>query len=180
MAVIALDVDDTVLDLVTTWLSLYNTEFEDTLTKDQILDWDIASFVKSDAKDMILSYIKDSDVFYGSQPIEDALEAVQYMKSLGHRIIFVTVNNVDNCKINWLKEKGFLERDEDFVCCKDKSLIRADCLIDDNYDNCMSFKTSAFLFSQPWNLKYDYPFRITDWRMMIDSIKSLGLEPKEC
>jgi len=40
--VIAVDVDDTVADLVTPWLARYNRDFDDTLEKESITSWDIA------------------------------------------------------------------------------------------------------------------------------------------
>jgi 5'(3')-deoxyribonucleotidase len=159
---IALDIDDVCLDLMETWLWMYNHDFDDHLKREQIIDWSISNFVKPVAKIAIYQYIEKPDVFDMSEPIDGALESVEKLRSLGHRIIFVTANNPKNIKYTWLCRYGFLTDNKDFVQAYDKSLIIADYLVDDRYDNVVSFNGQGVLINQPWNQQYDYPYRVKD------------------
>lgn len=161
--IIACDIDDVILDLVPTWLDAYNRDYNDSLTKDKLTDWNIASFVKPECGTKIYDYIAFSDIFYGSNPVVGALDGVNKFRSWDYRIIFVTANDPEGCKFPWLKEHGFIKDRKDFIVAYDKSLILADILIDDKYDNVISFPREAILFTQPWNEKYDYDYRSYGW-----------------
>jgi 5'(3')-deoxyribonucleotidase len=160
---IALDVDEVCLDLSPTWLGFYNRDFDDHLKKEDLNDWAIHLFVKPEAKEAIYEYINKPEVFLESKPVAGALACVNYLKSKGHRVIYVTANNPMDSKKTWLRTHGFLISDNDFVQASDKSLILADILFDDNYKNCIHFQGTAYLLSAPWNKMYDYPFRVYGW-----------------
>jgi 5'-nucleotidase len=168
--IIGIDVDDTVLRLVGengicgTWLSLYNTEFNDNLKPEDITDWNIAQFCKPEGREVLYDYLNYPDIFMGAEPVEGALEAINYLKSLGHRIVYITVTNVENSKSNWLIEHKFMENMTDFACLYDKSLILCDWLLDDNFDNVNNFKGNSALLSRPWNLKYTPKVRCDNWK----------------
>lgn len=160
---IAVDVDDVVLDLVDNWVSTYNNDFNDNLKKEEILDWDISRFVHPLAKIRIYEYLENGLVFNNSKPVVGALKSINILKSLGYRIIYVTASNPDDVKFDWLLRNGFIEERDDFVVTRDKSLIRASILIDDNYDNVTSFLGKGILMNQPWNMKFHWKYRITNW-----------------
>jgi 5'(3')-deoxyribonucleotidase len=168
--IIALDIDDVCLALMDSWLSFYNKDFEDHLIENVIDDWDIRKFVKPNAQTAIYEYINEPNVFSNAKPVLGALDCVNYLKSLGHRIIYVTANNPDECKQEWLKKWGFLQDNKDFVQAYDKSLILADILLDDRYENARDFNGTGYLFTRPWNKKYDYSFRVDNWDDFIREI----------
>jgi 5'(3')-deoxyribonucleotidase len=168
--IIALDVDDVCLDLMENWLISYNTDFSDNLQEKEITDWDITKFVKPEAKASIYEYINKPDVFLSAKPVLGALENVNALKSWGHRIIYVTANNPNGCKQEWLKKWRFLQKDSDFIQAYDKSLIYADILLDDKYENARDFKGAGFLLTKPWNKKYNHPYRANSWDDFIRKI----------
>lgn len=160
---IAVDVDDVCLLLLPTWISLYNAEFDDNLDWRTIDDWNVSKFVKPEAKTRIYEYIEHEDVFLASPPIEDSLLGVNYLRKMGHRVIFVTANNPQGSKEFWLKEKGFLTTTKDFVQAYDKSLIDADILFDDRYENCRDFHGTGVLKNRPYNMKFEWANRVNGW-----------------
>jgi 5'(3')-deoxyribonucleotidase len=168
--ILALDVDDVCLSLMDNWLSMYNKDYEDNLKEDIIDDWDIRKFVKPNAHTSIYEYINKPDVFLNAKPVLGALDYVNHLKSLGHRIIYVTANNPNECKQEWLKKWGFLQDNKDFVQAYDKSLILADCLLDDRYENARDFNGIGYLLTRPWNKKYNYPYRVDSWTDFIRKI----------
>lgn len=157
---IALDVDEIILSLIDTWISIYNLEYDDNLQRNQITDWDISKFVKPEAKFTIFQYINEPDVFYASKNVEGAHEGVQELRAMNFKIVYATANNPQNCKFNILKERGFMLDKSEFMEVYDKSLIYADILLDDRFTNCMSFRNTSFLYSAPWNERFYHPNRI--------------------
>ena len=160
--VIACDVDDTVLNLMPDWLKMYNEACGDNLTKEQVTDWDISQFAKEGKK--IYEFLKLPHLFRNATPIEGALDGVKFLRTIGARVVFVTFNDVADSKLEWLHDHGFLSRLEDFYVARDKSLIRADIIIDDNCNNVISFTHGrGILVNRPWNVKYDYTPRAYNW-----------------
>ena len=160
---IGVDCDDVVLDLVENWIKLYNKDFNHNLKKESITDWSISKFVKRAAKKHIYSYIEKGEVFSTSKPVPNALETIQWLKELGHRVIYITANDPENVKFKWLLDNNFIDDIDDFVVAYDKSLILSDFLIDDRWEN-VKDRHGGILYSQPWNLKYEFENRVDNWQ----------------
>lgn len=172
--VIALDVDEVILELVDSWLDAYNSDFNDDLKKEQITDWDISLFVKESAKERIFSYINNSKVFYRSNLVDGSKRGVQKLRNMDYKIVFATANNPYDCKYEILKDEGFLNSRKEFMEVSDKSLIHANYLFDDSFDNCVDFQGDSFLFTKPWNrnkkanLKGIY--RVDSWDEFVEAM----------
>jgi len=171
MKIVALDVDDVILDLVPNWLRYYNQDFSDNLTKDKITEWDISKFIKPSAKKAIYEYTENEEIYETAEPVKDALRGVNLIKEYGYRTIYVTANNPYNSKFNWLIKNEFLDDKKDFVSAYDKSLILADYIIDDKWENVADFKGVGFLFNQPWNEYSLYHNRVENWNDIINKIE---------
>lgn len=168
---IGIDVDDTILNLLNFWVLHYNTDFHDNLKEEDITDWKIDKFVKEEAKEKIYNYIRHPQIFEECRPIKNALNSIKYLRSLGHRVIFVTANNPDNVKQRWLRKNEFWDNDENFIVASDKSLIDLDILIDDKYENCRDTSGVGILFTRPHNKKYDWFPRANGWEEVIDIVE---------
>lgn len=173
--IIALDVDDVVLDLVPNWVRIYNRDFNNSVRVEDINNWDIGQIVRPEDREAMYSYADGIEIFDTAPPVVDALEGVNLIKSLGHRVIYVTANNPFGCKLPWLIKHKFLEGIDDLVSAHDKSLVLADYLIDDKYENVIAFKGKSYLFNQPWNKEYAYYSRVLNWRNIISKIKERNM-----
>ena len=165
--IIAVDVDDVSLSLVDSFLSTYNRKFKDHVKKESITDWNIDQFLKPEANGFSKECFLKSPIFRKAKPVEGALEAVEWMRSQNSRIIYVTASNPQNVKFEWLLKNGFLKDEKDFVVAYDKSLILADYLIDDKFENVDGFRGTGILFNRPWNMKYKYHTRIQNWNQFL-------------
>lgn len=162
--IIALDIDDVVLNLMPQWIKRYNLDYNDKLSTKDITDWSTHLFVKPECGKKIYDYIRKPEVFLESKPIEGALDGVKWLREKGFRVIFVTASNINGSKETWLKKNGFWETENDFYQAYDKSLIRANALLDDKIDNVVNFKHGqSYLFTQPWNKAFNYKNRINSW-----------------
>ena len=165
MKTIILDVDDVVLDLVPNWLKLYNRDFDDNLTKEQITEWDITKFIKPEAKNSIYQYVQNGEVFQTAKPVKNAIKSIKQIISWQKcRIVYVTAGDPMDTKYNWLCNHRILFNKEDFVSACDKSLIKGFSILDDKYENVVGFKGKGYLFDAPWNRHYDVSNRIYGWK----------------
>jgi 5'(3')-deoxyribonucleotidase len=169
--IIGIDIDDTILNLLDPWILAYNKDYNDNLKRENIIDWKFDQFVKEEAKFDIYNYINSPDIFENAKPIKWALEVINYLKSLGHRIIFITANNPDNIKQWWLGEYGFWNGQENFVLAYDKSLITTDFLIDDKFENVQNAQGIGILFNQYHNQKYKWDLRANNWKDVLNIIE---------
>ena len=172
------DVDDTCLSLMPTWLSLYESESGHHLEESDILDWNIKQYVLPEFQERFMEYVEFPEVFYGSKPVEGALDGVQFLKSLNWRIVYCSANNPENVKWYWLKEHGFIEKKEDFIQALDKSLIRGDLMLDDKFAYTKSFVGTSFLLKRPWNIQYtgdSQIYRVDNWKHFIETLDGCNL-----
>jgi 5'-nucleotidase len=173
--IIAVDVDDVLCDLNTEWLQRYNKDFDDNLTKNKITEWDISLFVKPECGKYIFEYLNDTYLYDNVLPLPGALKGINIIRDMGHRIIFVTTPTIKSAgrKFLWLLNNSFVSNMKDYIEVTDKSLVRANMLIDDKYENIKAFDGSGVLYSQPWNLKYDYAPRVKNWIGVVKLIELL-------
>lgn len=167
--IVAVDIDDVIISLVPTWLHLYNKDYKDNLSKNDITDWQIDKFVKPECGINIYNYIEDPRIYDLCKPVENSFEAISILHEQA-RVIFITSSTIGCAgrKYIWLKKHGYIDRLDDYIEAKDKYLINCNCLIDDNYANIEHSNKNNYLFSAPWNLKYNYPKRINGWREFIE------------
>lgn len=163
---ILVDVDSTTLNLMPEWLRLYNYDYSDALTPDMITEWDMTKFVNGICGKKIYEYLANPFLYDYVQPIDGAVEGVKYIRSRGHRVIFVSAGVYASGKYDCLVRHGFEpgKYAEDFIVAYDKSIICGDVLIDDKPENVVSFSGRvALLFDQPWNRSFQWENRVLSW-----------------
>lgn len=170
--IIAIDVDDVLFDLVPLWVRKYNFIWDDNLDYKKVVEWDISKFVKVNCGKKIYSYL-DSNMYLDSNLVEDSDWGISQLRKMGYRVIVVTSNsfNMGGVKFDWLNRNGFDIGKEDYVESGDKSLIKFNLLLDDNYDTIKSCGKRGVLFNRPWNLNYKHSQRVSSWRQFIKGIK---------
>lgn len=155
--IVSVDVDETVAELLPAWLDLYNEDYDDSLRPSDVTGWDLSKFVKSECGAKIYNYLTSSLYDYVN-PVPGALEGVKYLREAGHRVVFVTSTpkGSEGAKLNWLVRNGFLDSKgaygdgrvyDDYMEVHDKSLVRADAMVDDRPENLFAFNGLRILFS---------------------------------
>lgn len=177
---ILIDVDDTVCELVDTWLLLYNKQYNDNLTKNDIIDWEITQFVKPECGDKIFDFINNQKVYDIIPQVPGSLEGIKVLREMGHRIVFVTwaMEHAMGAKYRWLKNNDYLDSPSNYIECKDKSLIRADIMLDDNYNYVKGFSGKAVLFRKPWNIKYEWGMAVDNWNDFVQFVACYSTRKK--
>jgi 5'(3')-deoxyribonucleotidase len=160
---IILDIDDVLAAHIESWLSWYNKEWFDFLEKKNITDWNLVQFVSPKCGNRVYDFLKLPTVYDNVLPIEYAQIGVNFLRSTGKEIIFVTSRDWACNKFDWLVRYGFSKNSKEYVVAENKSLIDADMIIDDNYMNVKEFPGIKWLYTQPWNAKYEHPNKLASW-----------------
>ena len=171
--IIGIDVDDTSLALMPEWLKRSNNKYGGNYTPDQITQWEISKLVSYGNK--IFEFLSDEDLYDNIDPVEGALEGITKLKDMGHRVVFITAG-MHKGKYLRLKQLGFLDREEDYIEARDKSLILTDILVDDRPFNLWQFKGKyTILFEKPaWSKDEDIEYRAKDWKEVVKIVKRIS------
>ncbi len=159
--VIACDLDDTITNFVESWLNLYNNIYQDNVKKEDIKTWNIANYVKCGNK--IYDLLIEDRIFLDARIKDNAFEILEKINKI-HNLYIVTAYNYNTCKakVLWIKQNlSFFDLDK-IVFMNNKKLFKANVLIDDNPEF-LDFDGETLLFTEPWNEKIEYNFRVDDW-----------------
>ncbi len=153
---IAMDVDEVCADLLGQWLLRYNLKYNDNLLPEFVTGWNLSNYVKADAKDDIHRILDDPGIYNDILPIPYALTGVRRLLAHGFRIVYVSSchRGTSEAKREWLLRWGFLTKqnaERDFIPATDKSLIRAEFLFDDRYENVRDFPGVGVLVNRAHN-----------------------------
>ena len=159
MAKFGIDIDEVLRSLLPGMVEIYNNRFHDSLTVDDIKEFDVdISFPKvkqatgeSASKWFFQQY--DSTLFRESPVIEGAVNAIKRLREADHQVYLVSYQKSISNKINtleWLSENGF---EYDGICfIKDKTIVHLDYFIDDNDWNFIRCNcTHGVLINAPYN-----------------------------
>lgn len=162
---IAIDMDEVMADFNTKHLRLFNREFNENLTFDDLMGTRLRD-LRPDRMDALRRYLADPGFFRDLGVMKDSQEVIRELSE--HYEIFITTAAMEvpasfTAKYEWLKEHfGFLN-EMNFVFCGDKSIIRADYLIDDNVKHFKNFAGQGILFSSPHNCNETGYVRVNNW-----------------
>lgn len=163
--VIALDVDGVLALTLKEVLRRANVDRGTDYTEDDITSWDAPD--KLD----LWPYFKAKDLYDYVLPDPSAQEVVSELYIIS-RVIFVTsaADGTEGFKYNWLNRYGLCLNKRNYVEANDKSLIRADALLDDYHGNLENFHGRRFLLDKKYNQGTPYE-RIFSLRHFLTEVK---------
>lgn len=161
---ILVDVDNTLCDNMGEWLRIYNEAADDNVKPEDIVTWDIESYLKPEW----IPYFWEEAYprsFKTSEPFPNARLDITYLLDEGHEVIYVTAG-VCVEKMNWLFYQEFSEgrvalAPKNVIIAYKKDLIIGDILVDDGLHNC--YGRNSIIFNQPWNQGCDIFPRAHNW-----------------
>ena len=166
----AVDVDDVLRSLLCNMVEIYNEEFNDNLTCDDIVNYEVSkSFPKvvekyGNATEWFFT-LNAKRLFKESEPIEGAVDAINRLGKYGDVYIVTKQKGI----INKIYALEWLERCEvhyNAICfVEDKSIIQCDYLIDDYHENFRNMECgSGVLINAPYNedVSDDYLMEISE------------------
>lgn len=165
---IIVDVDDVTANLVDWWLEIYNLDYKDSLKETDIKSWAIHKYTK--IGDKMYDYLKDPSLYDGVLPVKNSAWGIRRLRGMGHRVAFVTASTPEQAgrKYRWLQEYDMIDSRSNYIEALDKTLIKADYIIDDNPDNIVKATCQPIVFTREWNkyLGNIYP-RANNWEDIV-------------
>jgi 5'(3')-deoxyribonucleotidase len=161
-----LDMDDVMADTLTVWLERYNQDFGTRITKVDLHGKKLYDLAGPDRAVAARAYL-DHPEFFLDLPLMEGSQTVVERLSETYEV-FVTSAAMDHpnsfpAKYAWLKKYFPFIPDKNIVFCGDKSIIRADFMVDDSLPNLKAFTGQGLVFTAPHNaLDTEFP-RVNGW-----------------
>lgn len=149
---IILDSDGVLVNPISKLLKLYNEEYGESLTIEDIKDWDLTKFQRKGTD--ILKYFKQPGFFRDLKLIEGADYYIKKLIDDGHNIIIATSSSKEGIidKIdNIIENLPFIEEDR-IIPISRKFLLAGDVMLDDAFHNLINTRCKyPVIFNWQWN-----------------------------
>ena len=174
---ICVDMDEVMADAVAEHLLRYNREFNGNLTKEDLRGKRFWQIVPERHHAILDDYLRAEDFFEDLDVMTDAPRVLAEMQR--HYEIFIAsaameVPSSFNAKYRWLERYFPFIPHTHIVFCGNKSILRADFLIDDNPRQLELFSGTGILYDAPHNEAITGYTRVRTWK----EIETLFLSDK--
>ncbi len=163
---ICVDMDEVMADTLAEHLRRYNQAFDEDLTLEDLAGKGLWAIAPMDRQEELRAFL-DAEDFFEDLPVMPGAQPV--LKGLSARFeIFIAtqamaVPNSLGPKYRWLQRHFSFVPPTHYVFCGDKSILRADYLIDDQPRNLEKFAGQGLLYSAPHNLAVTGFVRVENW-----------------
>ena len=173
---IAIDMDETIVDILPKHLRLYNAAFGTHVTVGDLAGVELEKFVPAEHADATEQMILERSFFRDLPFLEGARETVKELAER-HEVFIATaamdVPSSFDAKYAWLREYMPFIPTSHIIFCGDKGALDVDYLIDDRARHFERFRGQGILFNAPHNRDVTgYP-RANGWadvrRMFLDA-----------
>ncbi len=163
---ICVDMDEVMADKLSEHLRRYNQEFDEAVTVNDLVGkglWEVAPL---DRQQRLRAFL-DAEDFFEDLPLIPGAQDV--LKELSSRFeVFIatqamTVPNSLGPKYRWLQRHFPFIPPTNYIFCGNKSILRADFLIDDLPRNLLRFEGQGLLYTAPHNLATTGFTRVNNW-----------------
>ena len=172
---LAIDMDQVICDLLTVWIDRYNNDYGDNLKKEDITEWNWHHLTKPECGKKVYEYLDDQNMFENLPVIEGSQEVVKELSEKYEILIVTAPWNVYNVipKYKWLKKHFAFIDERNYVFTRNKSLVKADWLIDDKAKNFEGFVGQGLLYDAPHNKNENRYPRMKNWEEIRNYFKSM-------
>jgi 5'-nucleotidase len=158
--------DEVMADTLSEHLRRYNQAFDEALTPADLAGKGLWQVAPSDRQQQVRAFL-DAEDFFEDLPLMPGSQEV--LKGLSERFdIFVatqamTVPNSLGPKYRWLQRHFPFIPPTNYVFCGNKSILRAEYLIDDLPRNLERFEGRGLLYTAPHNVAASGFTRVNNW-----------------
>jgi len=165
---IAVDMDEVIADVMPKFLAIYEREFGKKLEKEAYWGKKIYDI---EGADYIRNFLYDKGFFRDLPIMEGAVEGLQHL--MKDYDIFITTAAMEfkfsfEDKYDWLKDHFPFIHWKNVVFCGDKSILRADYMIDDHIRNLKTFQGKGLLFTASHNIMETGFTRVNNWKEVLE------------
>jgi 5'(3')-deoxyribonucleotidase len=163
---ICVDMDEVLADALGKLIRLYNAEFSENLTVNDMWGNWMVNVLPPGRQDRLMSYLQEDGFFEDLDIIPDSQRVLERLSRRYE--IFVATAAMEfpksfGPKFRWLERHFPFLSPTHFVFCGDKSILHADYLIDDMPRHFERFAGQGVLFTAAHNAKVAAPVRVNNW-----------------
>lgn len=168
---ICVDMDEVMADTLSEHLRRYNQEFDESVTPEDLAGKGLWEVTPLDRQQQLRAFL-DAEDFFEDLPLMPGSREV--LRDLTGRFeVFIatqamTVPNSLGPKYRWLQRHFPFIPPTHYVFCGNKSILRADYLVDDLPRNLRLFEGHGVLFTAPHNLATTGFTRVNSWAEVAD------------
>ena len=168
---ICVDMDEVMADTLAEHLRRYNQTFDEEVTPEDLAGkglWEIAPLER---KQQLRDFLDAEDFFEDLALMPGAQDVLQQLATRFAVFIATQAMAVPNSlgsKYRWLQRHFPFIPPTQYIFCGDKSILRADYLIDDLPKNILRFEGQGLLYTAPHNLTATGFLRVDNWQQVAD------------
>jgi 5'(3')-deoxyribonucleotidase len=163
---ICVDMDEVMADTLAEHIRRYNQTFDEDVTPQDLAGKGLWEITPLDRQQQLRDFL-DAEDFFEDLALMPGSQAVLRELSSRFEIFIATqamaVPNSLGSKYRWLQRHFPFIPPTQYVFCGDKSILRADYLIDDLPKNLLRFQGQGLLYSAPRNLSATGFVRVNNW-----------------
>jgi 5'(3')-deoxyribonucleotidase len=166
---VAIDMDEVLADTLAEHLARYNRDHGEAITKADLDGKWLFDIVSIDRHERLEGYLRSEDFFEDLPVIADSQRVLRAMADRYEVYIATSAMEFPNSfgpKYRWLRRHFPFLDPRHFVFCGDKSILKADYLIDDQPRNLRAFAGRGILFTAPHNLNVSGFTRVDNWEQV--------------
>lgn len=152
--IILIDMDETLNVLQEKWIEVYNERYNDSLTRDQWVSWDIHTIIKPECGIKIYDMLREPGFFRHLKINGTAQYVTEWLSQYYNIYVPTSYSDIpETCldKVEWIRENFPHISPKNIIFINDKWLLRADIMIDDGPHNIQTFKGQKLLIDAPYN-----------------------------
>ena len=184
--IIICDIDNILNNLAEKVVETYNSYANKNIRLPDIVSYNFYDCLLREDADCIVSLFKEKELWDSLKPLEGSQTGLKKLIKKDHHIYLATATDPTNFKwkVAWIKQYFSFIPEDNIIRIMDKSLLRADVIIDDCYDNLISNFAERVVLDYPWNqneLK-DYAYgirRAYNWSDINNIINDIDKEMKK-
>ena len=168
---ICVDMDEVMADTLAEHLSRYNRTFDEAVTPNDLAGKRLWQIAPADRQQQIRDFFDAEDFFEDLALIPGAQDVLRHLSSRFEIFVATQAMVIPNSlgpKYRWLQRHFPFIPPANYVFCGNKSILRADYLIDDLPRNLRHFEGQGLLYSAPHNLTAEGFVRVDNWEQVAE------------
>jgi 5'-nucleotidase len=163
---ICVDMDEVMADTLAEHIRRYNQTFDEDVTPGDLAGKRLWEITPLDRQKQLRAFLDAEDFFEDLALMPGAQDVLQQLSARFEIFIATQAMAVPNSlgsKYRWLQRHFPFIPPTNYIFCGDKSILRADYLIDDLPKNILRFQGQGLLYSAPHNLEAKGFLRVDNW-----------------
>ena len=179
---IVTDVDGVLNNLMDVVVAEYNKKYKANYTINDITTYNLDECFEPDVAKRMKKLFSAPEVWDKVKAVNGAHNALQKLINSGHQIYLATNHDPSTYgnKVAWIKRFFPFVEASKIICIKDKWLLRADIMIEDNLQTLLGRPYyRRILMDHPWNYESEYRdfaydiYRCHNWTEILNAINKI-------